>query len=94
MDTLLGNTQGRARIGLLNQIERRDSQSTPNGLQLALQLMQSPNAKTAQGIIETLHKMQNPEAKKFEKLLSAAQGNPEILKKMAESVIQQLSGDI
>lgn len=94
MDNLLGNLQVRSGTGLLNQVERRDSSTTPLGLQLAMQLLKSPNETTAQRIIETLHQMNNPEARKFEKLLSSAQGRPEILKKMAESVIQQLSGDI
>lgn len=62
------------------------------GLQLAMSLAQNPTQQNAQQIIAQLKRSGNPEADQFERALMAAGGNPAVLKRLAESVIQTLSG--
>ncbi|HEY8027691.1 MAG TPA: hypothetical protein VIF60_24335 [Burkholderiaceae bacterium] len=62
------------------------------GLQLAMSLAQNPTQQNAQQIIAQLKRSGNPEADQFERALMAAGGNPTVLKRLAESVIQTLSG--
>lgn len=61
------------------------------GLQMAAQLSQNPTPQMAAQIVQKLKAMGNPEADQFEQALAQTQGDPQLIKQIADAVIQQLS---
>lgn len=61
-------------------------------LQLAMQLSQSPTPQMAQQVVMKLKQIGSPAAQQMEQVLGQANGNPEMLKQIADAAIQQLGG--
>ncbi|MES2040480.1 MAG: hypothetical protein V4495_21890 [Pseudomonadota bacterium] len=87
MNQLLGNLRALKGQGLL--VQRMQGQQ---GLQLAMELSQHPTPKMAKKIIEQLKKIGNPYAERFEQLLTSAQGDAVMIKRMADAAVASLSG--
>lgn len=63
-----------------------------SGLQMAMSLSRNPTPQMAQAIIAQLKQSGNPEAHHFEQALTRAGNSPEIIKNLADVVVQKLSG--
>lgn len=92
MNGLLGlQSQAPQLGGLLGSGMPQQAQGSSEGLKMAMMLSQNPTAEVAAGIIAKLKNDNDPQTDELEKILEMANGDPQMLKMIADNAIKSMS---